>query len=577
MGYLYEDRLANGALDAFIKLPDTGARIVKMDTFFDWDFENALDIYWGNMLIGDYVVVYADKALFNTKLSDNSVFRRAAVLSPLGQETLDSAKITSIQQNPYLGLQGQGVLIGFADTGIDFTNPAFRWEDGSTKIKYIWDQSLSGGKFSEYGYGAEFAEEEINEALTAEDPHSVLTHTDTNGHGTFLASIAASHERGNYRGAAPDSELIVVKLKKASQYAREFYMIPSHDEEVYETADLIQGVDCLIKKARELDRPIVICIGMGTNASGHDGSQIMESYLETVSSSPGVVICCAAGNEGNSAHHMEGLITKPGESVTVSINVSEGAPSAFVVVCNQASERMSVSLVSPTGQILPRAQARAEQVILDELEIGHSKIQITYFFGYSLAFSQITEIRIWDPAPGIWKLIVYGDIITPSDITKNLMNDRFHVWLPLDGQGGEYLKILEPERHYTLTTPANSKGVITCVAYDGRSGAFWPESSEGTIRTHDYKPDIAAPGVDVPGIFPENYGTMSGTSVSAAVVTGACALLMQWSMIDENMPSVNTYMLNALLIRGADSSDFSYAWGFGKLNLYNTFLRMRNE
>jgi subtilisin family serine protease len=515
--------------------------------FFDPDIEDSPDAYWGKLLIGDYIVAYADETLLSDLFSDNKNFRLAATLSPMGQDVLNSANITPIQQNPHLNLQGQGVLIGFVDTGIDYTNQAFRWEDGSTKIKYIWDQSLSGSSAPEYGYGIEFTEEEINRALAAEDPLSVVNHSDTNGHGTFLASIAASHEQGNYKGVAPDAELIVVKLKKASAYARKYYMIPPHDEEVYEITDMMQGIDYMIEKAREMNRPIAVCIGMGTSVTGHDGYEIMELYLEDVSSSSGVAICCAAGNEGNAAHHMEGIIAKAGDSVTVSIDVSEGCPAARIGIFNQASERMSVSLVSPGGELLPRVHARSEQVTVDTLILERSTIQIRYFFSYSYAFSQITEVRISDPTPVVWKLTVYGDIISPANTDKNLMNNRFHVWLPVNEQGGEYLRILEPNRLYTLSTPANSTGVITCVAYDARNGVFWAESSEGVTRNHQYKPDVAAPGVDALGIFPGSYGTMSGTSVSAAIAARACALLLQWGVADGNMPQMNTYTLRTLL------------------------------
>lgn len=46
-------------------------------------------------------------------------------------------------------------------------------------------------------------------------------------------------------------------------------------------------------------------------------------------------------------------------------------------------------------------------------------------------------------------------------------------------------------------------------------------------------PDLAAPGVNVGGYYPTGYGVMTGTSISTAITAGACALMMQWGIVDE--------------------------------------------
>ena len=52
--------------------------------------------------------------------------------TPLDMGALNAAGITTVQNYPGLELKGQGMLIGFLDTGIDYTNPVFRSLDGST-------------------------------------------------------------------------------------------------------------------------------------------------------------------------------------------------------------------------------------------------------------------------------------------------------------------------------------------------------------------------------------------------------------------------------------------------------------
>ena len=92
-------------------------------------------------------------------------------------------------------------------------------------------------------------------------------------------------------------------------------------------------------------------------------------------------------------------------------------------------------------------------------------------------------------------------------------------------------------------------------------------------------PDLVAPGVGVGGVFPTGYGQMSGTSASAAITAGACALMLQWGIVDDNETALNTERIKAHLIRGCIRDIFveypNAQWGYGRLNLYHTLSIMR--
>lgn len=133
------------------------------------------------------------------------------VLGTLDRPNLESAGITQVQQQPYLNLSGRGVLIGIVDTGINYTQDIFRYEDGTSKIQFIYDQTIIGKPPEGFYLGTDYTNAQINEALNAENPYDIVPHQDTSGHGTFLASIAAGRELNGYIGAAPDAELIIVK------------------------------------------------------------------------------------------------------------------------------------------------------------------------------------------------------------------------------------------------------------------------------------------------------------------------------------------------------------------------------
>ena len=81
----------------------------------------------------------------------------------------------------------------------------------------IWDQTdVKGNPPEGFSYGSEYTREEINRALQADNPLEVVPHRDENGHGTFMAGIACGSydEQGDFIGAAPDSEIVMVKLKE---------------------------------------------------------------------------------------------------------------------------------------------------------------------------------------------------------------------------------------------------------------------------------------------------------------------------------------------------------------------------
>ena len=178
----------------------------------------------------------------------------------MDQTALEVSGILKMQNQPVLALKGRGVLIGFIDTGIDYTNPAFRYSDGSSRIVRIWDQTIQDGT-PPVGilYGADYTREQINAALLSENPYDLVPSRDMNGHGTFLAGVAcgSESENGDFIGAAPQSEIIMVKLKEAKQYLRDFFFVKD-GVPAYQENDIMMAVSYLNGVANILNRPLVI-------------------------------------------------------------------------------------------------------------------------------------------------------------------------------------------------------------------------------------------------------------------------------------------------------------------------------
>ncbi len=202
--------------------------------------------------------------------------------------SLEASGITRLLNVPNFDLRGQGVLVGFIDTGIDYTHSAFINADGSSKIRSIWDQTIQTGPApASFYYGTEYTREEINVALQNPDPRSVVPSVDEIGHGTALAGIAVGNPslENNFSGVVPLSEIIVVKLKQSKRFLQEFFIVPENTIS-YQENDIMFGVRYLIEAARELNRPIAICIGLETNQGSHDGRGALTSYLSLMGLGP---------------------------------------------------------------------------------------------------------------------------------------------------------------------------------------------------------------------------------------------------------------------------------------------------
>ncbi|MCX7772647.1 MAG: S8 family serine peptidase, partial [Clostridia bacterium] len=198
------------------------------------------------------------------------------IMSPLATPSLDTAGITPVIEHPYLDLSGKGVIIGIIDTGIDYTKEVFQFENGTSKIISIWDQTLDGPRSPDLYYGAEFSREQINAALASENPLDIVPSTDTDGHGTFLASVAAGSRTEDYVGAAPGAELLVVKLRRANPYYIDLYVLPQEAPNLYLATDFMLGMRYIFQRAEDLNLPVVLCVGMGSNINGHDGNTPLE-------------------------------------------------------------------------------------------------------------------------------------------------------------------------------------------------------------------------------------------------------------------------------------------------------------
>lgn len=471
-------------------------------------------------------------------------------------------------QNPPLSLTGKGVVIGFIDTGIRYNLDVFKRADGTSRILSLWDQTIQDGTPPEgFSYGTEYTNEQINEALRNGDPFSVVPSTDTDGHGTAVASVAAGSSLGyglNFIGAAPDADIVMVKCKEAKQYLKDFYFIPD-GVPAYSDVDIGMAVKYLDSFTKVGERPVVICIGMGTNWGDHAGNSVLARYLDRIARKRNRVVVAGGGNEGNAAHHFGSVFAMESDEVTktAEVRVGDGEPGFVMELWGAVPNTMSVSIRSPGGEVIPYFDFRSRETRNFHFIYERTRISVDHILVEQGGGDELVVFRMEQPTAGVWTFDI--------SVRRGADYGFISMWLPIT----QFLKsetyFLKPTPYITLTEPSLAENVITVSSYNAGNNSFYIESGRGFARDGGIKPDIAAPGVNVSTIL----GSRTGSCMAAAVTAGGAAQFMQWAVIEKNDLLAQSMEVKAYFIRGAvRSPDIIYpsrSWGFGRLNVSRAF------
>ena len=559
------ETLFRAALDA---TPEEREKSIDLQTGFDTltDIWEVIVKYVGDLsileekypqaefteLLNNYAILKIPEPLIDAMVSEDTITYMEKP-KRLFFEMIEGKRASCINtlQARVPELTGRGTLIGLIDSGIDYTHPDFRNNDGTTRIVNLWDQTLD----------TVFSSEIINDALAATDPQtrlSICPSQDLSGHGTHVAGIAAGNGRasnGIYRGVAYEAELLVVKLGTPNPNG-----FPS-------TSLLMMGIDFCVRESLSRNQPLALNLSFGNTYGSHSGSSLLETYLDSVSELGRISIVVGSGNEGTSSGHTGGTLTE-GQNQTIEFSISDYTTSLNIQLWKNYWDDFTLTLTPPVGSgVSIPSNAGAWRYRFGETEIYSYNGEPTPYTPFQEIYFDFLP-RDTYLTPGVWTIR-----LSP----QNIRNGLWDMWMPSSAIRNEATGFLRPTPDTTLTIPSTASRAITVGAYDSSQNTYAPFSGRGFTWNNQFiKPDLVAPGVNITSCAPGGgYEQRSGTSMATPFVTGSASLLMQWGILNGNDPFLYGEKLRAYLINGTKSLPGFFEYpnpqiGWGALCLYRS-------
>lgn len=488
---------------------------------------------------------------------------------------LDSANITPFTQGNPIDLTGTGVIIALIDTGIDYLNKEFMREDDTSRILSIWDQSDNNGTPPpDIDYGSVYSNEEINQAikssLSGSDPFAIVPEKDTIGHGTECAGIIGARGYGEVKGAAPNCDFIVVKLRPSNF----FETVPGDSSTsipIYNCIDICTAIRYVGVYRETINKPLIIFLPVSTNYGDHAGNRPMEEIIDYYSFSSNIIFALGTGNQGNSQTHYSGIIENTNDTSEIELQVGDNQGDLNLSIWVASPDKISIGIVSPSGQIVKKIPVKISQEESISFLYEKTTATVKYILPEITSGNEAISIDFNNISKGIWKILVYGEYIVTG---------QFNAWITQRPLSRPNTLILNSDNFITLSIPSTSASGITTACYNQNNNSLYPLSGVGFTVDNRYKPEIAAGGINVLTTTLNNKTTtITGSSAATAVLAGAIALILQWSIVENNLPNISALVIKAILMRGASQTPTStypnQFVGYGLLDLLGSFDALR--
>ncbi len=476
------------------------------------------------------------RTFFQSGLGEIMIPEIEAFFTLIQTSPVDAANIRKYHTNPYLNLTGKGVIICFIDSGIDYLDDEFIYENRESKILEIWDQSE--GKQSDDKnvlFGTIFTNSQINEAIALNDeggnPYSIVASKDEVGHGTRSAKYAS----GRLMGAAPNSDIVMIKLREEMAPTLEIFGIYEVDVPVYNLVEVFLALEYVNTLVKKYNKPLVLCFGLGSNISGHNGDSLVERVLDIISMNRGVVCVTGVGNEGLSETHFLANLKETGDSAVIELSIDPTQKGMRMDIWCKKPDLISIGIATPKGDKVNKIEARKGRSEALNFAFEGAQVNVSYRLPEYHSGDESISLLFYNITPGVWKITVYGDFI---------LNGRIDAWIYQKPLSKEQTKILNSDPFTTLTCPSTSRSSLSVAYYNQQTGSISSTSGKGYTRDGRIKPDISAGGFDI-------ETNIISSSTATAVMAGSVALLLQWGIVNGNSPGMHANEVKSDIMEGA--------------------------
>ena len=498
------------------------------------------------------------------------------------------------------GVNGQGVLVAILDRGMDWKNDDFRNDNGTTRIKWIFDLGDNTGAFAPgntYGIGTIYTEAQINAALTG---GPTLATRDALGHGTSTTGIACGNGRGlpsrKYRGVAPNAGIIVVKITGGA---------PAHDSEpaeasFYDGARVLTGFDFVRDKAAALGLPCVMLPNIGSIGGPTDGTSEWCRKVDGLVK-PGLLFVNGTADDGGVANRATGTVAANGNA---SIQIQR-ADTGFLRLdlWYPGADRFDVTITTPSGTFGPYLSP-ATNAASDFRGPGPFNY---YHLGSNVVFYGATsgrrEILIDFSGPvGTYTIQLHGATVAGGgkfdaglnpatiDNSNRFLTFAFPGNLGNIWDGASALRDIVPGDYVSRTSWTDIDGIARTFTSQGTVGQIWLGSSAGPTHDGRFGIDFASPGDSLFTTYNPTaywttfrfnviqdglgkYGRASAVSAANPFTTGVVALMLQMK------PTLDPETAKQILHDTARADAFTGAvpnnqWGYGKIDALAALSRL---
>jgi len=484
---------------------------------------------------------------------------------------LEASKASFLQLELPLSLSGKGVDVAIIDTGIDYLSQEFMNNKGETRVECIWDQTIISTEKDDLmyvPYGTIYRKNKIEDAIKTYreggSPYEIVPSRDEIGHGTGMAGlIGATGRDPKLKGVCPECDFIVVKLMEDVSYESQFNTkIP-----VYNITSIFSALEFLYQYALISKKPMVIYLPLGSTLGNHKGNGIIEDFIEEISGTSGIVVVTGTGNERDGGGHTSGIITEVGGTAVIELEVSPQQKYLWVDIWIDLPDVMLLNLVSPSGENSGTIPLVNNFTSNYTFIFEKTSIKTNYYFPEQATGDELIRVRFFNLQAGIWRLRL---------VSMSYLKGIFNAWLPQKGITVGNTKFSATDPYGTITGPGSSVYAATVAAYNQNNNNILSYSGMAFRQKFSDVIDVAAGGVNAITVIPNNKTTVvNGTSVAAAIVAGACAMLFEWGMVQGNDPIMYAQTIKAYLAKGTNlrSGDVypNSLWGYGILNILKMF------